>query len=258
VRPTLLGIVAIAAVVGVLLGIAPGASAQTPVTGVLSGPSGIAPGGSGTFYLNVSGGPASEATGNVSIRAYLTGTDLAGGAPLPSSPHTEASNGTGPFVFNVTAPQKEQVITVVVEINSTAGARSERTTVTRAVTVITPIVLTATFRNDGRSAAVDVPVKFYVDGKIAGTTNISRIDPGGTGTAKFTYLPVGLAPGGHTVRVEADLNRNGVIEPDKGEVVVVDVFYKKDFELTWPWAALIMGITVSVSVLVIRARRRRR
>jgi hypothetical protein len=58
--------------------------------------------------------------------------------------------------------------------------------------------------------------------------------------------------------VEADLNRNGVIEPDKGEVAVVDVFYKKDFELTWPWAALIMGITVSVSFLVIRARRRRR
>ncbi len=257
-RPTLLGIIALAAVVGVLVGIAPGAFAQTPVTGVLSGPSGLAPGASGTFYLNVSGGPASEAAGNVSIRAYLTGTDLAGGSPLKTAPHTATSNGTGPFVFNVTAPQKEQAITVVVEINSTVGARVESTTVTRAVTVITPIVLTATFRNTGGAAAMDVPVKFYIDGKIAGTTNISRIDPGGTGTAKFSYLPVGLAPGGHTVRVEADLNRNGVIEPDKGEVAVVDLFYKKDFELTWPWAALIMGITVSVSFLLIRGRRRRR
>jgi len=258
VRPTLLGIVALAAVVALLLGIAPGGSAQTPVTGVLSGPGALAPGGSGTFYLNVSGGPASEGAGNVSIRAYLTGTDLGGGTPLESSPHTASVNGTGPFVFNVTAPQKEQVITVVVKINSTAGARSEQTTVSRAITVITPIVLTATFRNTGGAAAMDVPVKFYVDGKIAGTTNISRIDPGGTETVKFSYLPVGLAPGAHTVRVEADLNRNGVIEPDRGEVAVVDVFYKKEFELPWAWAALIMGITVSVSYLVIRARRRRR
>jgi subtilase family serine protease len=206
----------------------------------------------------VSGGPASEAPGNVSIKAYVSGTDLTGAQPVQSTAYTSVSNGTGPFTINITAPNKEQVITLIVEVNSTVGGRFEKTTVTRAVTVITPIILTATFRNDGGAAAVDVPVKFFVDGKVAGATNISRIDPGQTGTAKLSYLPVGLAAGGHTVRVEADLNRNGVIEPDKGEVAVVDVFYKKDFELTWPYAALIMGVTVSVSYLVIRARRRRR
>jgi len=251
------GILALVTVFGALLA-AGGASAQSPVTGVLSGPTALAPGGSGTFYLNVSGGPASEASGNVSIKAYITGADLAGGQPLQASSYTSQTNGTGPFIINVTAPQKEQVITVVVEINSTAGGRTESTKVSRGVTVITPITLTATFRNDGGSAALNVPVRFFVDGKVAGATNITRIDPGTTGTATFAYLPVGLAPGAHTVRAEADLNRNGVIEPDKGEVAVVDVFYKRDFELTWPYAVLIMGITVSVAYLVIRARRRRR
>ncbi|TLZ59138.1 MAG: hypothetical protein E6K16_07595, partial [Methanobacteriota archaeon] len=165
---------------------------------------------------------------------------------------------TGPFMFNITAPQKEQVITVVAEITSAAGSRAETATVSTRVTVIVPIVFTATFRNAGGAAAVDVPVKFFIDGRIAGATNISRIDPATSGTAKLTYLPVGLTPGTHTVRAEADLNRNGVIEPEKGEVAVFDVFYKKDFELTWPWAILIMLITVSLSFLVIRSRRRRR
>ncbi|HTD80768.1 MAG TPA: CARDB domain-containing protein, partial [Thermoplasmata archaeon] len=191
-------------------------------------------------------------------KAYLHGADLTKASPDPAHPFTSVSNGTGPFTINITAPNKDQVITLIVEVGSAAAGRHENTTVSKAITVVTPILLTATFRNDGGAAALDVPVKFFIDGKVAGATNISRIDPGQTGTAKLSYLPVGLAVGGHTVRVEADLNRNGVIEPDKGEVAVVDLFYKKDFELTWPYAALIMGATLSVSYVVIRARRRRR
>jgi len=257
-RRTILGLVMIAAIAAILLGTAPRIEAASPLVGVLSGPTALAPDGSGTFFLNVSGGPASEAPGNVTIKAYVTGVDLVGAAPVLPAGHTDESNGTAPFRFNVTAPKKDQVITVVVLVNSTAAGRKEATTVTRQVTVITPVLLTATFRNDGGSAAVDVPVKFYVDGKLAGATNITRIGPGDTGTAKFSYLPVGLAPGTHTVRVEADLNRNGVIEADKGEVAVVDLFYKKEFELTWPWAGLIIAITIAISAFVIRARRRRR
>ena len=257
-RRRLLGIVVLAAVVAVLLPSAPHVVAQGPVTGILTGPNALGPGAIGVFFLNVSGGPASEAPGNVSVSAYITGSDVTGGAPLQATPHRQTTNGTGPFMFNITAPQKEQVITVVAEITSAAGSRAETATVSTRVTVIVPIVFTATFRNAGGAAAVDVPVKFFIDGRIAGATNISRIDPATSGTAKLTYLPVGLTPGTHTVRAEADLNRNGVIEPEKGEVAVFDVFYKKDFELTWPWAILIMLITVSLSFLVIRSRRRRR
>jgi len=257
-RRRLLGIVVLAAVVAVLLASAPGAVAQGPITGILTGPNALGPGAIGVFFLNVSGGPASEAPGNVSVSAYITGSDVTGGAPLQATPHRQTTNGTGPFMFNITAPQKEQVITVVAEITSAAGSRAETATVSTRVTVIVPIVFTATFRNAGGAAAVDVPVKFFIDGRIAGATNISRIDPATSGTAKLTYLPVGLTPGTHTVRAEADLNRNGVIEPEKGEVAAFDVFYKKDFELTWPWAILIMSITVSLSFLVIRSRRRRR
>ena len=257
-RTGILALIAVAVVAASVLTPAPRAVAQAAVSGVLSGTNALPPGGTGVFLLNATGGPAPEANGNFSISYYVTGSDLGGASPLKATPGTATSDARGKFHFNITAPQREQAVTLVVEINSTAGTRSEKATITHSVTIITPIVLRATFRNDGSSAAVNVSARFYVDGKFVGTVNIGRVEPGGRATASFSYLPVGLGPGGHTARVDADLNRNGVIEADKGEVVVLDVFYKKDFELTWPWAGLIIIVTVALSYLVIRARRRRR
>jgi len=250
--------IALALVIAALLAAIPPAAAQGPVSGVLTGPAALAPHGSGVYFVNATGGPASEGAGNYSIRYWITGSDLTGGLPLPATPATQVGNSSGSFKFNVTAPQADGAITLNVEINSTAGGRTETGTVAKSITVVTPVVLKATFRNDGDAAAVNVPVKFYVDGKFAGATNISRIEPKASGTATLSWLPVGLTPGAHTVRIEADLNRNGVIEPDKGEVAFVDVLYKKDWELTWPWAILTMMATVSVSSVVIRGLRRRR
>lgn len=234
----------------------PRAAAAEAVTGTLEGPSAVAPGATATFFVNASGGPASEG-GNFTIKYYLTGADLTEAPPSPSAPGT-STNQTGGFTFNVTAPQKEQTVTLVVEVNSTSGTRFERTTLSRAIAVITPIVLTATFSNGGGAAAVTVPVKFYVDGKFVGETNISRIEPKATGTATLTWLPVGLGPGTHSVRVEADLNKNGIIEPDKGEVAVLDVFYRKEPELSWGLAGAIMAVTILITYIAVRRIRARR
>jgi len=257
-RRLALALAALALVAVALAASSPRGAAQTAVAGVITGPTALAPSTSSSYFLNASGGPGMGEGGNYSVRYYLSGSDLTGGLPLPGSP-TTATNATGTFTLNLTAPQKEQGISLVVELNSSRGTTFERTTLTYPITVVTPVVLTATFANDGKTAAVDVPVKFYVDGKLVGQTTISRIEPGATGTATLSYLPVGLGAGTHTVQVEADLNRNGVIEPDKGEVVVLDVFYKKGWELNWGWAFVIIGLTISLTVLVVRwARRRRR
>lgn len=232
--------------------------AQTSVAGVISGPKSLAPLAVGLYHLNASGGPAEGGAGNYSVSYYLTGADGTG-LPVPGAPRT-ASNTNGTFTLNVTAPQSEGQINLVVVLNSSVvRGPFEKTTLTYPITVVAAIVLTATFANDGAAAAVNVPVTFYVDGALVGRTNISRIEPGATGTATLSFLPVGLAAGRHTVRVEADLNKNGVIEPDKGEVVVVDVFYKQGWQLTWPWAALIIAIAVSVtSMAILRVRSRPR
>ncbi len=242
-----------------LVAASPRALGQTSVAGVISGPKSLAPLANAFYHVNASGGPAEGGAGNYSVSYYLSGPDLTGGLPMPDAPKT-ASNPNGTFSLNVTAPQPEEQVTLVVVLNSSVtGGAYERTTLTYAITVVAAIVLTATFANDGPAAAVNVPVTFYVDGVLVGRTNISRIEPGATGTATLSFLPAGLGTGQHTVRVEADLNKNGVIEADKGEVVVVDVFYKEGFQLTWPWAGLIIALMVIITVmLILRARSRRR
>src|SRR3970040_788229 len=177
----LLVTVAVALVAVLIAGIAPRAAAADPVAGTVEGPPALAPGAASPYYVNVTGGPASEG-GNFTLKYYLTGTDLTGALPTQSSPGS-SQNASGRFRFNVTAPQKEQVVTLIVEVNSTHGARLERTPLSRAMTIVTPVVLTSTFSNKGGSAAVDVPVKFYVHGTLVGPTNISRIEPGDTGAA---------------------------------------------------------------------------
>jgi len=235
----------------------PSVMSQAPLAAILSGPDALSPGAVAIFFLNATGGPGSEPGGNFSISYYITGTDLTGGAPTQSATRTDR-NTNGTFRLNVTAPAKEQTVTVVAEVNSSAGATFERTTVSKTVTIVTPIVLTATFANNGLATATDVPVKFYVDGKFVGEVNLARVEPGATATATLSYLPAGLAVGQHSVRVEADLNKNGVIEPDRGEVSILDVFYRKDPDLSWGVTLTIIAAIAAVTFIVVRAIRRRR
>jgi len=256
-RRTAFALAALALVAVVLAASSPRSVAQTAVAGVITGPTALAPRTSSSYFLNATGGPGLASGGNYSIRYYLSGSDLTDGGPLPSSPST-MTNSTGAFTLNVTAPAKEQGISLIVELNSSFGTTYERTTLTYAITVVTPVILTATFANDGKTAALNVLVRFYVDGKLVGQATIPRIEPGATGTATLSYLPAGLGAGSHTVLAQADINGNGVIEPDKGEVVVLDVFYKKGWELTWGYAILIILLTISLTVLIVRWVRRRR
>ncbi len=243
-----------------LAGAAPVATAQTAVTGVITGPSALAPGGNSTYHLNATGGPGASTNGNFTIKYFLRAPDLTGGLPQESSPGSQ-TNATGTFKMNVTAPQAEETVVLVVIVNSTSAGISETATLTYSITVVTPIVLTATFTNSGHAAALNVTVKFYVDGTLVGTTNVGRIEPGASATATLSFLPVGLGVGTHQVVAKADLNKNGIIEPDKGEVAVSDVFYKEGAQLTWGWAIVIIILAVFVTLLVIqrlRARQQRK
>src|SRR6266581_2428095 len=178
--------------------------------------------------------------------------------PPALSPTTTTGNRTT-FTLNVTAPPTEGTVTLVVQVASLAGSTYENTTAEKAISIITPIVLSATFRNDGTTAAVNVTVRFYVDGALAGTRKIARLNPGAQVTETFNYLPSGLQPGTHQVRVEADLDGNGIIDPAKGEAVATSLFYRGTAPLSTAWTVLIgIGVFVPVMLLTIALRRRKR
>jgi hypothetical protein len=248
-----IGIVLSLLVVALFLSLA-NASGQAPIFATIAGPPGLAPGQVATYDLSFVGGPTGQV--DYSVTYHLTGPNPAGAVPDPSTPTTLTGNTTS-FKLNVTAPATEQTITLVVRIAARSGSIFENTTVERSIVVITPILLTATFRNQASTAAFNVTVRFYVDGTSLGTKVIARIDANGLGTASFDYLPVGLQAGSHSVRVEADLDGNGIVDPARGEVVFSELFYKGTSSLSTGWTILI-GIGVFVPVFLVTAGLRRR
>ena len=227
-------------------------AAQGPIFGTITGPNALAPSQVSAYNLTINGGPTGAVT--YTVRWHLAG----GGLPSAASPTTTTGNRTT-FTLNVTAPPAEGTVTLVVQIASLAGSTYENTTVEKAINIITPIVLSATFRNDGITAAVNVTVRFYVDGALAGTRKIARLNPGAQVTETFAYLPSGLQPGTHQVRVEADLDGNGIIDPAKGEAVATSLFYRGTAPLSTAWTVLIgIGVFVPVMLLTIALRRRKR
>jgi len=220
------------------------------IFGTITGPNALAPSQVSAYNLTINGGPTGAVT--YTVRWHLAG----GGLPSAASPTTTTGNRTT-FTLNVTAPPTEGAVTLVVQIASLTGSTYENTTAEKAISIITPIVLSATFRNDGTTAAVNVTVRFYVDGALAGTRKIARLNPGAQVTETFNYLPSGLQPGTHQIRVEADLDGNGIIDPAKGEAVVTSLFYRGTAPLSTAWTVLI-GISVFVPVMLLTVALRRR
>ena len=229
-------------------------SAQGPIFAIVTGPSAAGVGQVSIYNVSINGGPTNSV--NYTIQWYITGSDLTGGLPLPSAP--SSTTGTSrTFKVNLTAPMQEQTITLVVKISSHSGETFENTSVEQPIAVVTPVILSATFRNDGSTTATNVTVRFFVDGNAVGTTMIAKIKAGQQATASFSYLPVGLQPGTHTVRIEADLDGNGVIDPARGEAFVSQLFYKGTPGLGTGWTVLI-GIAVFVPVFFVTVALRRR
>ena len=228
------------------------AAAQGPIFGTITGPNALAPSQVSAYNLTINGGPGGAVT--YTVRWHLNG----GGLPSAASPTTTTGNRTT-LTLNITAPPAEGTVTLVVQISSLVGSTYENTTVEKSISIITPIVLSATFRNDGITAAVNVTVRFYVDGALAGTRTIARLNPGAQVTETFNYLPSGLQPGTHQVRVEADLDGNGIIDPAKGETVTSSLFFRGTAPLSTAWTILIgIGVFVPVMLLTIAIRRRQR
>jgi len=192
-----------------------------------------------------------------SLEYYLTGSDLAGGSPTQTAPGRTTGNRTI-FGVNITAPQRDQTIVLVVKITARSGTSTENGTAELPIAVVTPVVLTAVLRNASPTAAVNVTVRFYVDGVFVGTTVVARIAGNGQATASFSWLPTDLAPGNHLVRVEADIDRNGIVDPARGEVVTSDFFVREGASLSPGWTiAIAVGVFIPAFLIAVALRRRR-
>lgn len=231
------------------------ARAQT-LQALISGPTALAPSAIAAYNVSITGGPSAGVV-NYSIQYYIAGTNVSGGAPLLASPGRTNTNKTLVRV-NVTAPPNEQVITIrfTVTAKDTSGTE-ENTTAEYTVAVLKPVLLTVTFHNAAPTAAANVSVRFYVDGVYVGSSKVARFAANGNTAVTFNYVPAGLAAGQHQVRAEADLNGDGVIQADQGEVAVSDFFYHSVQATSAGWTWLLgMGVFAIAFFAVALVRRR--
>lgn len=234
-----------------------GVQAQEPVTVVVQGPTAVAPGSTHLYTVLVAGGPAAVEGGTFEISYVVEGDNTVGADPqIPRI----LANTEGRFEFNVTAPEAEGTVQLFVRATSTGETtRLNETAQTRyLVNVFRPIELRATIRNNGGAAALNVDVRFYVDGAFVGNTTLARIGAGEQTEALVSFIPVNVGIGRHTVRVEADLDGDGTISPERGELIVTEFFYKSE-DTNMP--AILGTVTVFVLaflVLILLAIRRQR
>lgn len=234
----------------------PPAAAQVPLIAGLTGPSSLAPSQTTAYNLTLSGGPAGAVS--YTVRWYVAGPDAAGARPAAANPTTETRNTTA-FRLNITAPPRDADVTLVVSASAQVGTTYENTSVEKAIVVMTPILLSATFRNDGTTAAVNVTVRFYVDDGLVGSQKIARIESHAQATPSFNYLPIGLQPGAHRVRIEADLDGNGIIDSSRGEAVASELFYRTTPGLGTGWTiAIAIAVFLPLLIATVAVRRRER
>lgn len=235
----------------------PGALAQAngPLIATIAGAPGVAPAQGADYNVTMTGGPTGVV--NYSLSYYITGANVSGGSPQSTNPGHVAGNETT-FQVNITAPSVEGEITLVVTVVATEyGGTSENTTSSFAITVIKPVVLTATFHNSGTTTAVNVTVRWYVDGALVGTSLIKQIAANADATVTYNYLPVGLSAGQHTVTVTADLDHDGIVNAARGEVSTSTLFYNQVTPPATGWIVLLgIGIFIPVFLGVVAIRRR--
>ncbi|MFQ5919130.1 MAG: CARDB domain-containing protein [Thermoplasmata archaeon] len=196
--------------------------AQASVAVFITGPDDLGTGETAQMTATLAGGPA-EDNGTWSINAFLRGADLTGAAPLEDNPlFLSLRNST--FTFNVTMPQTDQFVTLVVEGNSSKSGDVVLGTATKQIRVLVPLDVTATVRNTGSIEVRNVPAFLFVNERQVNETEIDSLMPGESKIVRFSYLPVDLGVGTHTLEVRVDLNRDGVIDPAIGEVALRQVF----------------------------------
>ena len=249
------GILVLLLIVLALFGSVSPVDAQTPVTITIRGPSAVAPSSTHSYSITVAGGPAAEHGGTYQIEFILQGDNLVGASPLTS---TLRSNEQGRFDENVTAPEAEGA--VILYVKATSQGDENRTAEARyPIDVFRPVDLRATIKNNGAAAALNVTVFFFVDNVPVGNATASRIDAGGAATVNVTYIPVNLAPGRHSVRVQADLDGDGRFTVEAGELVAYDFFYKTPrTNVPAIFATLTALILLILLFLLLAIRRRRR
>ncbi len=180
-------------------------------TGIeLIGPRVVAVGSVTQYTVKITGGPAENGNGTWEYRATLIPENYSGQPRIDQINGT--SNSTNIFTFNLTASDVEQTMKIVLKGTSSNETDSATVEKTIKIKVVKPIVLRAVVRNNGEMDAENVPVSFYVNGKLIGT---KYVDVPAKGETEVSLNWTTYSDGEYSIKVVIDAD-NKLLELDEG------------------------------------------
>ena len=157
----------------------------------------VGTGDSITYTLNAIGG-------NIPPRYSLKLTDMSGNT-ISGSTATGSITTDGSLTRTSTAPASPGTYILVVEFTFTENDDTATVTRTAPIKVVTPIVLSATLKNDSGNI-VDMNVWFIVDGqKVENSDRNVNLSPGQERTETYRWITDGLSNGRHTMTVDGEV-----------------------------------------------------
>lgn len=231
-------------------------SSYSPLYATIEGKYCIATNEKSEYFIRVVGGPAEVTGGNYSFTAKLIGPPVGQAKVVP----TNGKSATGIFRVNVTAPPNPQNMILRVNVTSASpdGVSVETVTKEFVIEVLTPVIISATVRNEGNMTVKDIPFAIYADGSRIYETTIS-LDPKASKTIMYNWTDPNLQPGVHVITVVIDPG-NELVNLETGGTSYTTTIYigKSDYTIANITLAAAFIISLIAIYIVYRRPKRRR
>jgi hypothetical protein len=155
-------------------------------------------------------------------KAYITAANTTGASPLINSPiNGTLTSENNTFTFDVTAQQDSGELDI--HINCTSGSLYYEKVQT--IPVVYPIALNVEINNPSNVEINNATIQFYVDGSEIDKQIIQTIGPRQNTKVSSEWISNDKEPGWHDSKIVVDLNGDGIIDTQAGDMIVEDRFY---------------------------------
>jgi len=204
----------------------PAASGAPPIVGNLTGPSLLATGSNGTFYFNVSGGPAvveGEFVGTINWTTNLTGANTTGSSVSPSN--GSITNSTAqPVVLKMTTGAIAESLTLTVDVVSSVATQNASQNFSFTFRLVPPYTVRATLVAGPNAGTLPFNVTVLLDGTAVGTVPVPSLSPNQSWGLIYRYPATGLGSGWHTFTLQI-ADQHGLVTFSNGKTVQSTSFY---------------------------------
>ena len=200
------------------------ASNTIPLSGGITGPTGVGLGLQASYVVTAKGGPA-EALNGTQVGTYSFTTSIQA-VNTTGAKITPVSGVLTDFTVSITliAPNVTEPLTIYVLVTSTLGSANATQNLSYSVHIVQPFKLSATLVVGSSGAVSPFGLTVLLDNQPVGSILVHGLTAGASYPISFAYVPTDLAPGWHTFLISL-AQLHGLVSFAGGEQVLSVSFF---------------------------------